>query len=263
MPKLIVMDWDETAGSFAQIGLFWDAWQRYQSPLPSILTQLLDLVPEIWRPHWWFLLRWFVVLKQQGRILGVLVYTNNQAPVSWTPSLVQYVETRLQASLFLPTIGAFSIRGDPFESCRTTPAKTFSDLIRCTRLPPLTPVAFIDDESHEGMDHPRVFYIHVRKYVRHFSWTELLDRVWLPLGGHGSRVQFLNVLLATGFVVRPHQMEEQSRAIHVSHELRDHLEAFLQQPDPSRRTGSRRRSRTRTPRPRLHASRAFTRKRAR
>ena len=177
--KIVVFDMDETLGSFVQLGIFWDALQEYffHSLTDKDFNELMDKNPEFIRPKIISILKYLKNKKQKKHLTNVYIYTNNQGPKSWALKIKRYFEHKISYKLFDKVIGAFKIKGNQVEKCRTTHKKTVSDLLHCTYLNnDKVKICFIDDQYHHSMKHEIVNYIHIKPYSYDLSYDLLIKR---------------------------------------------------------------------------------------
>jgi len=203
--KVVVFDVDETLGNFAQFSIFGHVLDDYFKT-PDIMYQhfnnLVDLYPEIIRPNMVRILDYIRKKKTEGSCRKVIIYTNNTGPDKWVTHIRRYFEYKLKQftlagqttqqqqqqakdlmivpPLFDRLIGGYkpeqassSTEGFPQ---RTTPEKTMSDLIYCSRLPADIEVCFLDDLYHTKMTDERVYYIKLQPYYSYISFETFVVR---------------------------------------------------------------------------------------
>jgi hypothetical protein len=106
-----------------------------------------------------------------------MIYTNNQGSRKWINYIVSYFESKLAGyKLFDQIITAFKINGKQVELCRTTNNKTFTDFIRCTKLPINAEICYLDDTFYPEMAHDNIYYINIKPYVHNLSFNEMYKR---------------------------------------------------------------------------------------
>jgi len=105
-----------------------------------------------------------------------MIYTNNQGPKIWVENLKKYFDFKLNYHLFDQIIAAFKVRGERVEMGRTSHDKSVDDFFRCTQLPPDVEICFIDDLFHYKMEDEKVYYINVKPYHYHLSFSQFLLR---------------------------------------------------------------------------------------
>ena len=181
IPRIVVFDLDETLGYFQEIGIFWNSLTEYFLSKPNLLTQdifnsVCDLYPEFIRPDILHILKYLKDKKVQGHCNKIMIYTNNQAPKTWSQLIQRYFDKKLNYELFDKIIGAFKINGEIIEFCRTCHTKNINDLICCTQLPINTQICFIDDVLHKGMVCDNVYYINIKPYVYCLPYETMIER---------------------------------------------------------------------------------------
>ncbi len=184
-PKVVVLDVDETLGFFLEFGIFCDALSMYLGSANKpyeFFYELMELYPEILRPHIVKILEYVYMKKTIGECHRVMIYTNNNGPKSWVIHIKTYLEMKIAeviqrdsshkgdiepVKLFDQIIAAFMINGKVVEPLRTTHEKTMDDFLRCSKLPSNIEVCFIEDTMHEKMLKDNVYYIKLKPY--HYS----------------------------------------------------------------------------------------------
>lgn len=179
--KIVVLDVDETIGYFVELGIFCDAltktvWNNDATTQYVQFNHLMDVFPEFLRPNILDLLQFLKMKKEQKECWGVMIYTNNNGPREWVEHIIRYIESKLGGQLFDKIVAAFKINGKIIEVGRTTHDKTYTDLLRCTKLPSNVEVCFLDDQMHSQMEHDQVYYINVKPYVHQLSVKTLTER---------------------------------------------------------------------------------------
>lgn len=193
--KVIVLDLDETIGSFTDLYRLWITIDNYLklsinkniSDYISFST-ILDLYPEFLRHGILHILEFIYHKKKQGDCSNVYLYTNNQiilnnessSPTRWVSYIVNYLTSKIYGSntvkLFDKLICAFKINKKIIEIKRTTNSKTHADFIKCTVLPKRTEICFIDDNYYSGMENERVYYIQPKPYVHYLDGNTIIQR---------------------------------------------------------------------------------------
>ena len=176
--KVIVFDLDETLGSFVEMGMFWDALQAYfDNKLNNKdFNMIVDLFPELLRPEIENILKYLKKKKRENECKKILIYTNNMGGREWVHKIRSYLEERTKMKLFDQVICAFTHNGQHLELNRTTEDKTYSDLLRCCKLPANTEFCFLDDQMHPEMEHDMIYYIKIKPYVHDFPFETMADR---------------------------------------------------------------------------------------
>ena len=164
--KMVVFDLDETLGSFVEIGIFWEALERYygHNLLDERFFEVFDIFPDFLRPKILTILEYLKDKKERKVCDQIMIYTNNQGPKYWVKMISNYLNHKLGYKLFDRIIAAFKVKGKIVEIGRTSHNKSVEDLIRCTRIPMNTEICFIDDQKHPLMAQDNVYYINVKPY---------------------------------------------------------------------------------------------------
>ena len=203
--KIVVFDMDETLGYFVELSIFWDALITYikeinishttsnsfakatEFPRSSFacssgelqqkdFNKILDLYPEFIRPNILTILNYLKYKKKSGECAKIMIYTNNQGPKQWALYIKQYFENKIKYGLFDQIICAFKVNGKQLELGRTTHDKTFSDFIKCSKVPTNTQICFLDDTYYPNMNNDNVYYIKVKPYMHDLSHDLLIKR---------------------------------------------------------------------------------------
>lgn len=179
--KIIVFDLDETLGYFSQFGAFMDCLyfflQKDVNKLQNNAFHLiLDLYPEFLRPKILTILNYLKYQKVDGNCYKLMIYTNNNGPKTWSQSIVNYFESKLNFKLFDQIISAFKINGQQVEMGRTSHDKHFNDLMKCTKIPNDAEILFLDNTMYKDMLHDSVYYIHLDPYYYMLPFEEMLKR---------------------------------------------------------------------------------------
>lgn len=173
--KVIVLDLDETIGSFGELYVLWSLGlnsniERNQ----KTFDELLDLYPEFLRYGIMNIIDYLKYKKDIGSYFKTFIYTNNVLPIEWVQMIVNYIETKQRSKgLFDKIIPAFN---KVIQSMRTTRSKTHSDFIRCAVLPRSTEICFIDDAYFDKMECPTVYYIQPKRYHHMMKTSEIVER---------------------------------------------------------------------------------------
>ena len=179
-PKAVAFDLDETLGSFFDLYLIWSNLEEEYKTQP-IFNALLNVYPEFLRSDLFCILEFLKTKIENGRCLPIIIYTNNQCEDPfWVEQILTYLESRINATIFARPICAYKINHRRVEPNRTTHEKTYRDFIKCSMLK-RTDVCFVDDQTHEKMKQPRVYYIQPPPYFHGLSRHEIIDRI--PLTG--------------------------------------------------------------------------------
>lgn len=185
--KVIILDLDETIGSFGDLYILWRGINRlFRLENPGIVFQrILDLYPEFLRYGILNILDFLYNKKLSGECSNIFLYTNNQCYESdnskWLALITNYIHFKICSQesilLFDKIICAFKINNQIIEPLRTTHDKTYSDLIRCTLLSKRTDICFIDNTYYKKMVHDRVYYIQPKSYHHTLSNHDIIFRI--------------------------------------------------------------------------------------
>lgn len=181
--KVIVLDLDETIGSFNELFILWK-WilskeYVFENGEQMFFNDLLDLYPEFLRYGILNILEYLYYKKSIDDCSKIYLYTNNQCSpnAKWINIIIKYLEFRLGINdLFDQMICSFKIDNRIVELKRTTQQKTYSDLIKCTLLPKTTEICFIDNSYYQKMMNDRVYYIQPKSYFHSLNVGEIIDR---------------------------------------------------------------------------------------
>ena len=160
--KVVVLDLDETLGSFVDLEILWSLIKRYNKKSISIhFNDILDIYPEFLRYGLRSILQYIANKKKNGECYKLFVYTNNQVGQHWTNLIINYLNNYIttEFTLFDQIINAFKINNIQVELNRTSHKKTHDDFIRCTLLPKSTTIFFVDDVSYSDMQKEKIYYI--------------------------------------------------------------------------------------------------------
>lgn len=182
--KVVVLDLDETLGSFGDLYLLWSGVKHINKSFHQF-DKLMDLYPEILRYGIMIILEYLYEKKKSKECSKILIYTNNRCSKEWVTQICKYFQNKIHSRqpkgdilipLFNKLICAFRINNKVVEKCRTTYRKTYQDLIRCANLSPETEICFIDDQDHHDMKNSRVYYICPKPYHHSLNGTEMITR---------------------------------------------------------------------------------------
>jgi hypothetical protein len=177
--KVVVLDLDETLGSFVDLEILWSLIKRYNKKYISIhFNDVLDIYPEFLRYGLRSILQYIANKKKNGECYKLFVYTNNQVGQHWTNLIINYLNNYIttEFTLFDQIINAFKINNIQVELNRTSHKKTHDDFIRCTLLPKSTTIFFVDDVSYSDMQKEKIYYIKPMPYNHHLSTNEIINR---------------------------------------------------------------------------------------
>lgn len=181
--KAIVLDLDETLGSFSDFSILWAGLEQLSknTTLPFELSQttfntILDLYPEYFRTNIFHIFRYLIKKKASNKCYKVYLYTNNSYSPQFPTMISQYINYKLNNVMFDKLICAFKINGKIIEPLRTTNDKIYTDLIRCTAVPKHSEICFIDNEEYNGMKHDKIYYIQPMNYYHNITLHTMIGR---------------------------------------------------------------------------------------
>jgi hypothetical protein len=200
--KVIVLDLDETIGSFQDLFILWrfiENQKKQENVNKTILfDNICNLYPEFLRHGILSILEYLSYKKSIGECSNIFLYTNNQCSIDseWIHLITNYLDKKLGLvdPLFDQLICSFKIENKRVEVKRTGHEKTYSDFIRCTLLPKRTEIFFMDNSYYEKMKNDRVYYIQPKSYNHSLSHKEIIDRYLVfmesdPLFTSGLRME--------------------------------------------------------------------------
>ena len=199
--KIVVFDLDETLGSFIELGIFWDALENFYGHKMSNdqFITFLDIFTEFLRPDIINILSFIVNKRNNGECSKIMIYTNNQAPKSWTKLICSYFDKKLNTKVFDKIISAFKINGKIVEICRKSQNKNFDDLINCSKIPKNTKICFIDDQYHPAMEHENVYYIKIRPYNYSLPYNVMAEKYYNnnyeTINKESNKTEFINTII--------------------------------------------------------------------
>lgn len=173
--KVVVFDLDETIGNFEQVGILWDAIESnpsFYTLSKHELFRILDLFPKIFRPEFFNILTY---LKTNH--IKTAIFTNNQGPPEWVSLFAEYTSYKIGHNAFNRIVRSWKIGKNVIEPCRTSHDKKYTDFLKCTGYPKNTKLCFLDDQLHDGMKHPNVYYIHIHPYQYHYKFKDMIRMV--------------------------------------------------------------------------------------
>jgi hypothetical protein len=172
-PNAIVLDLDETLGSFSDL----DILHRHLANHISF-DKLLDMYPEFFRYGIFPILKYIHNEKIKNKCNHIFIYTNNRSHYDIVGLISAYFSYKMGIKdIFDKIIRSFKIGDTIVEMNRTTQDKTYSDFIRCTLLSKKTKICFVDNTYFPQMENSRVYYIKPMSYHHHLSKEEIMDRV--------------------------------------------------------------------------------------
>jgi hypothetical protein len=174
--KIVVFDLDETLGYFVEMAIFWNCLQLFLEKEKLDFFEIFELYPEFLRPNILNILEYIKEKKKVGHCYKLFIYTNNQGSKVWIQQIIDYFEKKLEYKLFDRILCAFKIHGKRVETCRTTPQKTYTDFIRCTKITKNTKICFLDDHYYPNMKNENVYYIYVKPYYHDLPFHVMIQR---------------------------------------------------------------------------------------
>jgi hypothetical protein len=153
--KAIAIDVDNTIGDFQEC-----AAQFLNQPNRTQLyfNKIMDDHPQYLRPDILYIF-FYIKMYRTTYPCKVFLFTNNLGGARWINYIKNYIHKKTQSSVIDDIILA-----KRFEPKRMYESKTVSDFQLCSSLPADTPIFFVDDQYHPGMQHDLVYYIQVKPY---------------------------------------------------------------------------------------------------
>lgn len=184
--NIIAFDLDETLGQFSQLGFIVECIEYCENTklVNTDFFKLVDILYKFLRPNLIEILQYIKTEKQkmnesnttlQYPQLKVIIYTNNQGPLSWAKLICEYLNNKLDYKLFDDVIGAFKVKGTIMDSRRTSNSKRHSDIINILNCDKNSKILFFDDIFHHEMDEPHVTYIHLVPYKFQYTNKEIIN----------------------------------------------------------------------------------------
>ena len=91
--KVVVLDLDETLGSFADLYIIWCGIQ-HAWPSCNYFEELLETYPEFLRYGILTILEYLYQKKRKKECYKLFIYTNNQCSSSWVHMITNYLEKK-------------------------------------------------------------------------------------------------------------------------------------------------------------------------
>ena len=231
--KVIVLDLDETIGSFQDLFILWrfiDRQEREKDIDTILFDELLDIYPEFLRHGILSILEYLAYKKSIGECSKIFLYTNNQCSLDseWIYLITRYLDKKLNLNqpLFDQLICSFKIENKRVEVKRTSQEKTYTDIIRCTLLPKSTEICFVDNSYYPKMKNDRVYYIQPKSYHHSLTQKEIINRfLHSPLFTQGSAME-LDALFSK-YHSRNRSTSVDSDDFIVSQKIMYHLKEFF------------------------------------
>ena len=238
--KIVVFDLDETLGYFTEIGIFWDALEKFygHNLFNDKFFEVMDTFPEFLRPS---ILHILDFIHKKKTCHKIILYTNNQGPKSWVHMVCEYLNKKVGYTIFDTIIAAYKVNGRQIEPKRTTHDKCLKDLCSIMDMPAHTEICFIDDLYHPLMDQENVSYINIKPYRYSLPYEEMASRYYEHViyqnssnssnSSNISEMDFIKFIVSYmkqyNYMVVKKTKEEEKADIVVSKKLLSHLEEFL------------------------------------
>jgi hypothetical protein len=230
--KIVVFDLDETLGYFTELGMFWDALEKYygHNLFSDKFFEVLDIFPEFFRPD---IMNIVDIIKNKKTCHKIIMYTNNQGPKSWITMISDYFNKKLGFNVFDRIIAAYKINGRQIEPKRTSHDKSTLDLFNILEMHKNTEVCFIDDLYHPLMDKENVFYINIKPYRMTIPYNEMAERYYYAVlyKNNIDKLEFIKSIVSFmqqyNYMIVEKTKEEKKMDVIVSKKLLMHLEEFL------------------------------------
>jgi hypothetical protein len=234
--KIVVFDLDETLGYFTELGIFWDALEKFygHNLFSDKFIEVMDTFPEFFRPN---ILNIIDFIHSKKTCHKIILYTNNQGPKSWVKMISEYFNHKLGYEVFDRLICAYKVNGRQIEPKRTSHDKSTKDLFSILDMPPTTEVCFVDDLYHPLMDKENVSYINIKPYRDSLPFDEMAARYYnnvmynSSISNTTSELKFVNFIVSYmnqyNYMVVKKSKEEEKTDIIVSKKLLSHLADFL------------------------------------
>ena len=177
MKQGIVFDMDKCIGFFTQVAVFHDILEELSRPLKTNeYFDLFDMCPEIFRPGIFKVFAYLSNVKNKTNS-EVIMYTNNNGPPSWATNIRKYIEYKIKKKIFDRTIKGWKYNNKIIEKKRDGYAKSWKDLLKCTRLNKNDKIIFFDDrEEHDQMKHRNINYQLVKPYKVKIEYKTFINR---------------------------------------------------------------------------------------
>ena len=178
--KVVVLDLDETLGSFTELDILWHTIEYILKDNPIDFFDLFDLFPEFQRVGIMKILEYIYNKKNKGGCYKLYIYTNNQSESFYVKMICDYFTSKICKNkndvLFDQIIYAFKINNQIIQFGRTSHQKSHSDLINCTLIPKNAAICFLDDINFDKMKKERIYYIRPEPYHHQLSPNDILKR---------------------------------------------------------------------------------------
>lgn len=182
--KVVVLDLDETIGSFGELIVLWDCLEKIKEMfhLPfecsqELFNAFIDLYPECLRYGILVIFEYLLHKKKTNECHKIFVYTNNKYSPDFPNKIQKYIDYKLKTDMFIDKIiYAFKINNVIIEPMRTDHKKTYTDFIRCSVISKNTEICFIDNTYYSKMKHDKIYYIQPKSYNHKLMHSEIIDR---------------------------------------------------------------------------------------
>ena len=173
--KVIVFDLDDTIGHFEELSIFLYGLQNIfgRKITDAYIHNLLDLWPKFLRVGLIDILETIKKQKKKDKCVKAIIYTNNMGPRSWTFSIKNYLEKKVNYPIFDKVITAF--RPNDKSNCRSSHSKSYSDLLKCTGYKENAIFLFLDDQYHPYMRHKNITYLHLHPYNYGMPFNKMIN----------------------------------------------------------------------------------------
>ena len=171
--RIILMDLDETIGSFKDINLVYHYVKRYMN-----LHELLNIFKkEVFRPHMFDIFEMIANLKRMNEVDKVILYTNNNGGHVWPSKIVQYIHKNIPDVFDDIIYGLFVVRGNIPDTRRKYYHKHMEDVRRILQVHPGTTFLFFDDMDYQHMHTNDVEYILLNPYYCQLTSGLVLEKL--------------------------------------------------------------------------------------
>jgi hypothetical protein len=171
MRRIILIDMDETLGTFTQISTFLTALTDLCNGLDynKEFFNAMNLFTCFQRPGIIPILKHMVSLRNTDTINKIVLYTNNQGSNEWVRLIASFFDSQVGCRVFDDIIFAYTVHGRINDIRRTTDEKILDDVHRCIDMYCPTKFLFIDDVLHRGMVRNEVTYLRIEPYTYSMS----------------------------------------------------------------------------------------------
>ena len=250
--KIVVFDMDETLGYFTQLGLIYDSLAKSGVTMTQeVFNELMDLFPKFLRPNIMNVLEYVSQKKRSGDCSNVYIYTNNQGPKSLGKHIKEYFETKLGYKLFDDLVGAYKIRGILNDGRRTSNKKTYDDIKTITNVSDNTQICFLDDQYHENMIHPNIYYIYLPEFVYNYSVASIISKIDMIPGITNDKMKQIAEYIKYGLEndrYYKRKNTKMSKALDVTDETIHYLKTFFKKSTQHKTKKNRRKRNNKTKR---------------